>query len=342
MSPKRIGLVGFDHCTALHLVGPADAFTAAVLLDGFGNRIRCYETCIIGRTPDCFRAESGLVFTPQDDFSTAPLLDTIIIPGGNGIRDPEVNASIAIWLSKRAHYTRRIAAVCTGIYGLAPTGLLDGREVTTHWRFSGDVARRFPKLRVNHNRSLIKDGPFFTSTGLTAGIELALALIEDDYGPQVARSVGQEMVMHLAPDHANAKAGQLQYDSQPIDRFGELVGWVVRNLNADLSVEALARRACMCPNHFSRAFKSVFGCPPSEFVENLRLNEAKRRLEARSKTLSAVAASVGFASSETFRRAFKRRFGIIPSTLLKNDGIDPLSMWREANRLEESVTLPPR
>jgi transcriptional regulator GlxA family with amidase domain len=221
-----------------------------------------------------------------------------------------VNAKISDWILTRAPQTRRIASICTGIYGLAPTGLLNGREVTTHWRFASDVARRFPKLRVDHKKLFVKDGPFYTSAGLTAGIDLSLVLIEEDYGRHVALAVGQELVTHLT--HRNGEKEfprPLAIDSPPTDRFADLVAWIVRNLHQDLSVENLARRACMCPRHFSRAFKSVFGSPPAEFVENLRLNEVRRRLSTRRKTLQSVAASVGFTNAGAFRRAFERRFG---------------------------------
>jgi transcriptional regulator GlxA family with amidase domain len=317
MTPKRIGLIGFDRVTALHLSGPADVFTAAALDDGYGGRIPCYEVCTIGLTSAPFRSESGLVFVPQETFQTAPALDAIIVPGGSGLRDPRTAAEVSGWILTRVNQTTRIGSVCTGIYGLAPTGLLDGRDVTTHWRFAGDVARRFPALRMNHKARLLKDGPFYTSTGLSAGIDLALQIVEEDYGVHVARAAQGELVMHLARrDPEDQSAPVRDFESRPADRFGDLVAWIVRNLEADLSVEALARRACMCPSHFNRSFKAVFGSSPAEFVENLRLNEARRRLSKRSKTLQSVGASVGLKDSGSFRRAFQRRFGVKATSYL--------------------------
>jgi transcriptional regulator GlxA family with amidase domain len=321
MTPKQIGILGFDGVVGSHLTGPTDAFAMATLDDGFGNHIACYEVWTIGVRPGPFRSESGMVFHPQRTLRTAPPLDTIILPGGSGLRRSEVSGKISNWILRRAAQTERIASICTGIYGLASTGLLDGRDVTTHWRFASDIRRRFPSLRVDHKRLLVKDGPFYTSTGITAGIDLSLALIEEDYGRYVALAAAQEMVTPLtrrgieeerqpalSPTYANHS------DSSPsCGRFADLVAWMVRNLQADLSVDALARQACMCPGHFSRAFKSVFGTPPSEFVENLRLNEAKRRLATRRKTLQSVATSLGFQSADSFYRAFERRFGIRPS-----------------------------
>jgi transcriptional regulator GlxA family with amidase domain len=319
ITPKRIGVVGFDNVTASHLTAPADAFMSATLDTGYGGRVRCYEVCIIGLTGEPFRAESGITFTPQRTLETAPEFDTIIIPGGTGLRQPTVNSQVCDWIVSRAASTRRIAAICTGIYGLAPTALLDGREVTTHWRFAGDLSRRFPRLRIHHKRQLMRDGQFYTSTGLTAGIDLSLMLIEEDFGPQVALSVRQELVTYLAPApaHTVSASAEQRASSEPTHRFAELAAWILGNLHEDLSVEALARRACICPRHFSRAFKSVFGVAPAAFVENLRLNEARRRLLIRRKTLDSVGASVGFTDAQAFRRAFERRFGKSPSRLLK-------------------------
>jgi transcriptional regulator GlxA family with amidase domain len=319
MIPKRIGCLGFEGVDASHLVGPADIFAAAALEAGYGNHIRCYQICMIGLSSEPFQAESGIIFEANDTLGTAPEFDTIIIPGGNGLRQSEVSEKISDWLLIRANRTRRIAVIGSGIYGLAPTGLLDGREVTTHWRFASDVARRFPKLRLDHRRPLVKDGPFYTSSGLTAAIDLSLALIEEDYGYHIALAVAQEVIIPLK--HRNGQhelPKPVAFDSQPTDRFGELVAWIMRNLHGDLSVDVLARRACMSRSHFNRAFKHVFGTAPAEFVENLRLNEARRRLSTPQKIVYSVAESVGFSSPDAFRRAFERRFGEKPRSYVNN------------------------
>ncbi len=320
MKPKSIGLVGFDRATASHLTGPADAFAVAALEDGFGGRISCYKIWTIGLTNKPFTCEAGVVFQPAATLATAPPLDTIIVAGGSGLRRPQVCHELAEWLLSRAYETRRIASICTGVYALAPTGLLDGREVTTHWRFARDLRQRYPALRIDHKRRLVKDGPFYTSAGLTAGVDLSLALIEEDYGEQLALSVGRDLMMYLA-GRPNEEMSPRDCASQPIDRFGDLVAWIMRNLNQNLTVDVLARQACMCPSHFTRAFKSVFGDTPGEFVENLRLNEARRRLSSRGKTLGSVAASVGFTNSNTFRRAFARRFGTGPGACLSGETV---------------------
>jgi transcriptional regulator GlxA family with amidase domain len=300
-------------------VSTADTFAAAVLDDGYGNSIPCYRICTIGLISGYFRAESGIILAAEETLRTAPELDTIVIPGGKGLRQAEVSEKISNWILARANQARRIVSVCTGIYGLAPTGLLDGREVTSHWRFASDLARRFPNLRLDHKRPLVKDGLFYTSSSVPAAIDLSLALIEEDYGRQVAVDTARELGILLTHRNGQAEVSKpLTFDSQPTDRFAALIPWIMRNLNADLSVNILARRACMCPSHFNRAFKSVFGSTPAQFVENLRLNEAKRRLSTRRRTLDTIAASVGFSDGDAFRRAFKRRFGANPRGHLEN------------------------
>ena len=315
--PKRIGIIGFDNVTALHLVAPSDAFAAAALDDGYGNRIPCYEVCTIGVTSDRFRTEGGLSLAAKTTLSSAPELDTIIVAGGTGILRSEINERVATWILKRANDTRRIGAVCTGVYGVAATGLLNGRNVTTHWRFARDLAQRYPRLKVDHRKPFIQDGPYYTTTGLNGGVNLSLAMIQEDYGPSLAQSVEQELTLRLTKeDREEVPAGPTVLDNHPIDRFSEVVAWLMRNLDADLSVEVLARRACMCPSHFSKVFKSILGQPPRDFVLNLRLNEARRRLLKRQKTLRTVSESVGFASSGAFQEAFERKFGCRPSGYL--------------------------
>jgi transcriptional regulator GlxA family with amidase domain len=318
MQPKRVGIIGFDQVTALHLVGPAEAFCAAALDNGYGGRIPCYEVCTVGVGSDRFQAESGFEFQAQASLSNPTEFDTIIVAGGSGIRKPGVSEQISSHLLRCASDTRRIGTVCSGLYGLAPTGLVDDRDVTIHWRFASDVARRFPRLRVNHKRPVVQDGPFYTSSGLSAGINLALTMIREDYGPHVAQSVGRDLVVcPTQNDRTDSALTRAPFDIRPNERFADLVPWIVRNLQGDLSVEILARRACMCPSHFSKAFKSVFGQAPKIFVENLRLNEARRRLSKRQRTLQTVATSVGFRNSDAFQRAFVRNFGSRPSRIYR-------------------------
>jgi transcriptional regulator GlxA family with amidase domain len=319
MKPKRIGLLGFDGVMALDLVGPVDAFTSAEIQEPDGQPSSCYEVVIIGFSDKSFVSESGVIFKPHKTMSNAPALDTLILPGGKGLRIPETQARVAGWVRSRINRIRRVATVCTGTYGLAATGLLDGRCVTTHWRYARDLARSFPKLKVNPNALYLKDGKFYTGAGITAGIDLSLALIEEDFGPRVALAVARELVVYLKrPGGQEQFSEPLRFQLRSSDRFAELAAWIQGHLQQDLSAESLANRACLSPRHFSRRFKDAFGSPPAAFVETLRLSEARERLTLPDQTIESVADSVGFKSADAFRRAFERRFGIAPSNYRKN------------------------
>jgi transcriptional regulator GlxA family with amidase domain len=319
MRPKRVGLLGFDGVQALDLTGPAEAFSAAVLNENGDGPQRCYEVLVLGLTSKPFvAADSGLIYKPHMTIHNAPALDTLIVPGGAGLRQPETNAKVSTWVKARASRIRRIGTVCTGTYGLAPTGLLDGRKVTTHWRHARDLAARFPKLKVDPDALYLKDGNFYTSAGLTAGIDLALALIEEDFGSRVALAVARELVVYLKrPGGQEQYSEPLQFQTRSADPLADLVTWMTGHLNQDLSVETLAAKACLCARHFSRRFKDAFGTTPAAFVEELRLGEARERLTKPNQNIESVAASVGFKSADAFRRAFERRYGITPSSYRK-------------------------
>jgi transcriptional regulator GlxA family with amidase domain len=333
---KRIGLIGFDGVVAIDLTGPADAF--AVANDAANDPKPSYEMVVIASSSQPFVAESGVIFKPQRTFKNAPLLDTLIIPGGSGLRQPEVNKSVSAFVKARTESTRRIASVCTGIYALAATGLLSGRKVATHWHHAHNVARCFPDLQVDDNAIFIKDGPFYTSGGATAGIDLALSLIEEDHGQQVALAVARELVVYLKRSGGQEQYSQpLQFQTQSVSRFSELTTWMLSHLNDNLSVEALAGKACLCPRHFSRRFKTEFGTSPADFVERLRLDEARRRLSNGDNSVENVGVSVGFRSADSFRRAFERRLGVSPSDYRRRfssvaKAPSPLSRLRELNR----------
>jgi transcriptional regulator GlxA family with amidase domain len=255
-----------------------------------------------------------LVFKPQKSFKNAPPLDTLVVPGGSGLRKPQIAKPIAAFIKARARSTRRIVSICTGIYGLAETGLLDGRKVTTHWRHAQNVSHCFPDLQVDDNAIFLKDGSFYTSAGATAGIDLSLSLIEEDYGPRVAMAVARELVVYLKRSGGQEQYSEpLQFQTQSVSRLSDLATWIVTHLNEDLSVETLAAKACLCPRHFCRRFKKEFGHTPAEFVERLRLDEARRRLSSGDNSIENVGLSVGFKSADAFRRAFQRRFEINPN-----------------------------
>lgn len=309
MKRMKIGVFGYEGVTALDVVGPTEAFASA-----FVDEQRAYEVVLVGVTRKPFTAESGIVFKPHRGLDAKVDLDTLIIPGGCGLRNPRINAKLVSWVRTNAPQIRRIASVCTGIYGLAATGLLDGRRATTHWRFARDVEEKFPAVRLESNALFLKDGPFYTSAGVTAGIDLALALIEEDLGAPAALAVARDLVVYLKrPGGQEQFSEPLQFQIESTDKLAELASWMRGHLRGDLSVEALAERACLCPRQFTRRFTRVFQRTPAAFVEDLRLAEAQKRLSMRSITIDGVAASVGFRSADAFRRAFERRFGISPT-----------------------------
>lgn len=330
---KRIGIIGFEGVNAVDVVGPLEVFATAGRADCTSRHSQGgYQTLLIGADRGPFLAESGARFVPDVSLDEAPQLDTVIVPGGWGLREPSTNEAVSVWLRSRAAGIRRVCSVCTGIYGLAPTGLLDGRCVTTHWRFAGDVERRFPALRVHGNALFLKDGPFYTSGGVTAAIDLALALVEEDLGLRSALAVARELVVYV-----KRPGGQEQY-SEPLrlqtrlagrqEGFADLIAWILGHLQQDLSVEALAERAALSPRHFSRRFTAAMDCTPADFVENARLAEARERLTASGRSIDSIAASVGFRSADVFRRRFFSRFGLSPRSYRERFAPVPLSSPR--------------
>jgi transcriptional regulator GlxA family with amidase domain len=312
--PKRIGILLFDGITALDAAGPMEAFgTAAVSSEGRGKR-RCYELVTIGLTKKEVVAESELILRPSTTLTECPKLDTLIIPGGRGLREPPTNKVIADWVKSRASTTRRIAAVCTGVFGLAPTGLLDDKVVTTHWHFVEDLSRSFPALKVNANALFLGDGHIYTSAGITAGIDLCLSLIEEDYGRTAALTVARELVVFMKrPGGQEQYSEPLQFQIESTDSTAEVAAYIRSNLNKNLSVRALAKMAHLSERQFGRRFGAAFQRSPAAYVETVRLDEARARLSESRCNIDRLAASVGFASDDAFRRAFVRRFGVSPS-----------------------------
>jgi transcriptional regulator GlxA family with amidase domain len=312
---RTIGFLGFDGVTTLDLTGPADAFAKARFSQELGKTSPCYEIVVIGIGNRTFASESGVVFKAEKTLEKAPPLDTVVLPGGFGMRNPDATTAVSSWLKQRAENLPRIAAVSTGIYAVAPTGFLNGRQVTTHWRYASALAREFPQVRLNYGAPFSKDGAFYSCGGGTAAIEMTLSMIEEDFGPGVALPVARELVMDLRPPGGEPMSGEsVDYQLSPTDRLADLPAWIVAHLRHDVSVEVLAERACLCPRHFSRLFKKLFRTTPADFVEERRLNEARRRLASPRHSIESIAASVGFKSGDAFRRAFERRFGLSPRT----------------------------
>jgi transcriptional regulator GlxA family with amidase domain len=306
--PLRIALLGYDGFQTLDLVGPLDAFASAN-----GERPGAYDTRVVTLDGRPIVSETGLTVTPDCALADAWPIDTLILAGGEGLRRPGADAPIAEALRRAAPRLRRVVSVCTGLYGLAASGLADGRRATTHWKFAADLAARFPLVRLEPDAIFIKDGPIYSSAGITAAIDLALALIEEDHGPALAVATARDLVVYL-----KRAGGQRQY-SEPLrfqasagDRFAELAAWMANHLSEELGVERLAERVHLSPRQFSRRFVERFGRSPAQQVESLRLDAARSRLTGSSASVEAIAAAVGFRSADAFRRAFDRRFGLSP------------------------------
>jgi len=313
MLAKQVLIVGYDGITSLDLSGPLEAFSSAVVDSSKGKSVPGYKVTIAALGAKTFRSESGLCMTADCSLSSVRQVDTLLIPGGRGMRDPSTGAKLAGWISKRVDRIRRVASICTGVYGLAPTGLLDGRRVTTHWKFATDLAARYPALKVDAKPLYIREDKFYTSAGVTAGIDLSLALIEEDFGPQIALAVARDLVVYMKrPGGQEQFSEPLKFQMASTSRFADLPAWISGHLDQDLSVEALAQRINLCPRQFTRRFKTEFKSSPAAFVQRLRLDEARNRLASADSSVENVAASVGFNDPDSFRRAFVKCFGVPP------------------------------
>src|SRR5581483_3645629 len=313
MKVRRTAILVYDGVETLDVAGPADVFSTANEL--LSRKPLPYETVVLGARRGPVASDSGVRFYADATFAERVLFDTIIVPGGSGLRlNTNTRTIVAKFLKSHASRARRMASVCTGIYALAETGLLDGRSVTTHWRYASDVQKRWPQLRVIPDAIFLNDGKFYTSAGVTAGIDLALSFVEADFGAELALAVALEIVVYL-----KRSGGQLQY-SQPLlvqtqakTRFGDLAAWIRGNLQNEITLETLAERVHLSPRHFARKFKGTFGLTPADFVQELRLDEARWLLVNGEDHMSDLADTVGYTNDDTFRRAFERRFGIPPA-----------------------------
>lgn len=310
MASRRIGFLLYPDLQALDLVGPMDAFAAAVeLADGDAP----YELVTIGLDPGPVRAEGGLVLHADLALEDAPALDTLVVPGGLGSRAHDHDTRLVGWLRSRVADTRRVMSTCTGLYLLAATGMLDGRRVTTHWRFAEDMKRRHPELELDVDALYLADGPFRTSGGLTAGIDLSLALIEEDLGSASALAVARHLVMYMKRPGDQAQFSEpLQAQSAGQGPLAELSDWLLAHLDEDLPVGRMADQVNMSERNFRRAFAKQFQTTPARFVERLRLERACSLLTSTRSPVDRIAEKVGFETGDTFRRAFRRRYGTSP------------------------------
>jgi transcriptional regulator GlxA family with amidase domain len=304
---RRVAIIVFDQVQALDVVGPAEVFSQATRLRPPGYAV---ELVGAGAT-----ASSGISLGPPVAIGDCDgPLDTLMVAGGLGVGDAAGDPALVDWVREAASRSRRVTSVCTGAFVLARAGLLDGRRATTHWASCALLARRHPAVTVEPDPIYVRDGNVYTSAGVTAGMDLALALVEEDLGPEVAMEVARRLVLF-----ARRPGGQAQFSVQLAAQapapgpLRDLQAWIAEHLDADLSVGALAARAHMSPRTLARAFARETGMTPGAYVEAARVETARSRLESTRAPLAAIARGCGFGTTETLRRAFHRRLGVAPA-----------------------------
>ena len=307
---RRVVIVAFPRVQTLDVHGPAEVFsTASQLSDRDG-----YAVEVVAPRPGPLPTSSVALYPDRTIDRCRGPIDTLVIAGGRGVHDAARDERMVAWVKAAAARSRRVASVCTGAFLLAQAGLLDGRRVTTHWAWCDQLASRHPGLEVDSDPIFVRDGNVATSAGVTAGMDLALALVEEDLGREAALETARWLVLFL-----KRPGGQAQFSSQLAAQMAdreplrELQEWLPDNLDEDLSVPALARRAHMSERNFARAFRQETGMTPAAYVELARVESARIALETGDLPVEAVARQSGFGTVETMRRAFARRLGVSPN-----------------------------
>ena len=313
-------VLGYPGVQALDLVGPSEVFTGATIyLAGHGRVDEGYSVTVVSRDGEPATTLTGLELVARPLPDPRQSVDTLVLPGGIGVDEARRNADTIGWIQIAAEHSRRVVSVCTGSFIAAQAGLLDGCTATTHWAFAGQMAREFPLITVDPEPIFVRSSDkTWTAAGVTAGIDLALSLVEDDYGTDIAQTVARWLVLYL-----RRPGGQTQF-AAPV--------WMPRAKRAPIrdaqeaiesepggahSIPDLARRAAMSPRHFTRVFTDEVGEAPGAYVERIRTEAARRQLEETDDTVTAIAARCGFGSAETLRRNFVRRLGISPDQYRK-------------------------
>jgi transcriptional regulator GlxA family with amidase domain len=320
-APRRVLILGAAPVQLLDLTGPAEVLAQAgrlhAMAQGRTTPTRLYDViCHVVPGPGLAQTSNSLTFRPTETEASLlalEALDTLIVIGGEGARERAHDRALQKLVRHLAPRSRRLVSVCTGAFVLAAAGLVEGRRVTTHWRFCAELARRHPGVTVDPEPIFIRDGALWTSAGVTAGMDLVLALVEEDHGHDLALAVARELVLFLRrPGDQKQFSAVLAAQSRGGSRLGPVMAWMAENLHRPLSVEALAGRACLSPRQFARVFREETGVTPARFLEQLRVEAARRRLEAGRGALADVVASCGFGTEETMRRAFLRQIGASP------------------------------
>jgi len=307
--PAQIAFLIFENFQLLDAAGPIAAFEIA-------GRYRpgAYALTTLAKSSGVVASSSGASMSALD-MRSAPALDTLVIAGGDGTRQAFRDPELLDFLRQAAAKARRIASVCSGAFLLAEAGLLDGKRATTHWGRTSDFAGRYPQVRLEPDRIFIRDGAIWTSAGITAGIDLALALIAEDLGEGVARQTAQQLVVYRRRPGGQSQFSALLEMERPDGRFASLIAWARERLAEPLDVERLAAQAAMSPRNFARRFHEETGHTPARAIERLRVECAREKIEASPEAIDRIAAATGFGDAERMRRAFLRAFGQPPQAL---------------------------
>jgi transcriptional regulator GlxA family with amidase domain len=319
---RRIVMVGFPDFQILDVTGPLEVFsrTARWLVDNGYRQDLAYSVELVAAKAGPLAASSGLKLVADRRFrdlgaqTRGADVDTLLVAGGRGARAAANDTALLAWLARFAPRVRRLGSVCTGTFILAAAGLLNGRHATTHWSSCDALAKLHPGVTIEPDPIFVRDGCVYTSAGVTAGMDLALALVEEDFGRHVALQVARQLVLFLRrPGGQSQFSTQLAVQAADREPLRELQHWIADHLSSDLSVDALAGRAAMSPRHFARVFASQLGMTPARFVEVQRVEAARRRLEESRDGVDEVAATCGFGGAEVMRRAFLRTVKVSPS-----------------------------
>ncbi|MEV7107300.1 GlxA family transcriptional regulator [Streptomyces atroolivaceus] len=307
MKQRSVLVVLFQGVQSLDVSGPAEVFAGASRFPGVSYDLR---TASLDGAP--VRCSSGLTLVPDGTLADAPAPDLLLVPGGAGTRTPD--PELIGWLRAHAPRARHLVSVCTGALLLAEAGQLDGHRVTTHWSVCETLARMYPAVHVDPDPIFVRDGRLATSAGVTAGIDLALALVEEEHGREVALTVARHLVVFLRrPGNQAQFSAQLTAQTAVREPLREVQHWITGHPDADLSVEALAARAGLSPRHFSRAFQAETGLTPGRYVERVRLEQARRLLEDTNDGVTGISRASGYGTPEAMRRAFVKALGTAPA-----------------------------
>jgi transcriptional regulator GlxA family with amidase domain len=304
-----IGVLVFPDFQLLDAAGPISVFEIATRLTGTSPSIR-----ILAETPGPVRSSSGVEMLARG-LKAAGTITTLIVAGGEGVDAAAKSAKTLAFVRAMAKRGARIASVCSGAYMLAEAGLLDGRRATTHWRRTRQFLAIFPKVKWEPDQIFVRDGDIWSSAGITAGIDLALAMATEDFGEEIARQTARQLVLYHRRSGGQSQFSSLLELKAPSGRFGALLSWAREHLDAPLTVEDLAEQAGMSSRHFTRAFIAETGSTPSKAVERLRIEVARQRVQSSGEAIERVALQTGFRDPERMRRAFIRAFGQPPQSL---------------------------